>query len=214
MKKILFIPILFLSMTIAYSKNAKLGSFSASSYLTQQGKNIYTPSCAWDGKDYTAWTEGVKDNGSGEWIGFVVKTRARETLRILKIKNGYQKNQTIYKANNRIKKIRIYFFNSEPSKDEIKKVTSKWQTKEDTPYSDKYFNSDDEEVKVYVREKRLRDRMGWQNIYLQDTQQSAKYIVLQIISTYKGKKYNDTCISEISITTKRSKQKISNDIKG
>ena len=47
----------------------------------------------------------------------------------------------------------------------------------------------------------LDDGMGWQSIPLLEPF-STSYVKITILSVYRGSKYTDTCISEISLTTR------------
>jgi hypothetical protein len=75
-------------------------SFTASSQ-----KENYPPINASDGDLQTAWVEGVKGDGIGEWLGF--EATNNYDVSGIKIINGYTKSDDLYYANNRIKKIRI-----------------------------------------------------------------------------------------------------------
>lgn len=80
-------------------------SVTASSELTSQGSNNYRPKNILDTDDKTAWSEGVKGSGIGEWIEFTIK----ENYRIgdsYQIKTGYTKDPTSWVNNNRVKKLK------------------------------------------------------------------------------------------------------------
>ena len=55
----------------------------------------------------TAWVEGKPDDGIGEWVEFTFKPRIM--LESISIINGYTRSETLYQANNRVKKMRISF---------------------------------------------------------------------------------------------------------
>lgn len=81
---------------------------SASSYLNE-GSIIYKPELINDGNVRTAWVEGAKDDGIGEWIK--LSDQLEQSLMGLKIINGYASSSELYNKNNRAKKIRIEFSN-------------------------------------------------------------------------------------------------------
>lgn len=83
---------------------------TASSSLASQGKFKYTTDMLIDNDSTTAWIEGKKDNGINEWLQFSAKTE--QTVSGIKLFNGYQKNQTTYTNNGRLKKIRVDFSDS------------------------------------------------------------------------------------------------------
>ncbi|HDP79268.1 MAG TPA: hypothetical protein ENN21_00330, partial [Spirochaetes bacterium] len=77
----------------------------------------YKPIKMKDGKLSTAWCEGVKGHGIGEWVQFDFAewhsyTRLTNIYRIL-IVNGLAANKEIYYANNRVKKLEVEFSEGE-----------------------------------------------------------------------------------------------------
>ncbi len=84
-------------------------TITTSSILT--GENIlyrtYSGDKVWDKKPQTAWVEGEKGHGLGEWIEF--SFFKEQIINGIKIINGYAKNQKTYYNNNRLKKIKISF---------------------------------------------------------------------------------------------------------
>lgn len=107
----------------------------------------------------TAWVEGKPDDGVGEWVEFTFDPEI--ILERISLINGYTRSETLYQANNRVKKIRISF--------------------DDGTYIDQELK--DGELKP-------------QTITLPEPKQ-IRILRLTILETYKGSKYNDTCISEI-----------------
>lgn len=80
---------------------------SVSSYLGEdEGITSYLPHYITDFSYQTAWVEGVKGDGIGEWIKFNFKNSAPVTSVI--ISNGYVKNRALYKANGRVKRLKLY----------------------------------------------------------------------------------------------------------
>lgn len=69
----------------------------------------YDPGFAADGDPKTAWNEGAPGDGAGEWLRFAI-TKQEGVRRVrLKIFNGFQYNDAIYKANARAKVIEVRF---------------------------------------------------------------------------------------------------------
>lgn len=67
----------------------------------------YHPAYAMDGDAATAWVEGAKGAGAGEWVRFAVTPLQGATSARLRIHNGYQKSASLYKANARIKQATV-----------------------------------------------------------------------------------------------------------
>ncbi len=72
----------------------------------------YNQQNVWDKDPSTAWVEGDKGDGIGEWLDFWLY-RKKQTINSISIINGYVKNETIYNANNRVKKVRIWANNGD-----------------------------------------------------------------------------------------------------
>lgn len=85
----------------------EFSSTTSSSTLASQGKFSYKPSLTLDGKLETAWLEGAKGNGIGEWIMYSAENE--QTVSSITIFNGYLKNNTTYLNNGRIKKFSLEF---------------------------------------------------------------------------------------------------------
>lgn len=81
---------------------------TASSFLAPQGENDYAPENAHDLDYESAWAEGTKGYGIGEYL---VYTFDGASPRITEIKfvNGYVKSETAYKNNSRVKKLKVYY---------------------------------------------------------------------------------------------------------
>ncbi len=77
----------------------------ASSVLASQGKNSYRARNLLDDKRSTAWVEGKKGDGIGEWIliDFGEPTRPGS----IELRNGYTKNDDIYGKNSRVREVQI-----------------------------------------------------------------------------------------------------------
>jgi hypothetical protein len=67
----------------------------------------YHPNYVADDDPSTAWVEGAKSTGSGEWVRMNVTTLSDTTKVRLRIRNGYQKSKDLYKANARPKGITV-----------------------------------------------------------------------------------------------------------
>ncbi len=82
---------------------------SASSTLPPSANYDYTAANILDGDANTAWVEGAAGYGIGEWV--MLRTVSGETahLQELRIRTGYQRTDTTYFANARVKDIAVEF---------------------------------------------------------------------------------------------------------
>ncbi|WP_010244995.1 NADase-type glycan-binding domain-containing protein [Acetivibrio cellulolyticus] len=143
-----------------------------------------------DGKLDTAWGEGAPDWGMGQSIEFELDN---VSLNMIGIANGYRKNQYVYYANNRVKKLKVEV-------ETVIKNTDTGELKEGTKL-EKIVNLDD---KTYYKSNYLESvDLIFHHNDLEDVKDNeirlARKIRLEILDVYRGNKYNDTCISEVLI---------------
>ena len=81
-------------------------SVQASSTLDPQGTNSYCPKNTLDGRPDTAWVEGVRGPGIGEWISFRF---APQVITYIDIYPGYGKSRESFSRNNRVNKATLVF---------------------------------------------------------------------------------------------------------
>lgn len=163
----------------------------------------------------TAWVEGVKDDGIGEWVIIPVKfddddLESRfvngETDGKLKIDlcicNGFQQNLDLYYKNNRVKEARIsvYVAAYSAGQDDAfllwnpdciydKTITVTDELANRNPIC---LNWHSENFSVTLPEKYRREHCEL-------------YLKLEIRSVYKGSKYSDTCISHMRAVAREVK---------
>jgi hypothetical protein len=77
--------------------------YCASSVLKSQKANHYNPAMMFDGNRETAWVEGEKDNGVNETL--TLHFDHQRQLAGFEIINGYDKTESIWKANARVKSL-------------------------------------------------------------------------------------------------------------
>ena len=144
----------------------------ASSFLADQGKNSYSPVNAHDLSFETAWVEGVAGHGIGEYLRYTFKP---ETPRIteIKIANGYVKSPAAWKANSRVKKLKVLVNNK--------------------PYAILLLEDSMQEQIFEVEPIGYGDRKN----FLLLKRRPAHTITFEIMEVYPGSKYQDTVISEI-----------------
>lgn len=86
-----------------------------SSELSSTDKNDYSAKSIFDNDIRTAWVEGAKGYGIGEYIEFIFPDNSPKALSCM-IANGYSKNKTVWKNNSRVKSLNMYM------NDELKAV--------------------------------------------------------------------------------------------
>ncbi|MFC2152553.1 hypothetical protein ACFLSE_08500 [Bacteroidota bacterium] len=170
--------------------------WSASSELEQDiyadfGK--YGSTNLGDNDPATCWAEGSKHDGSGDFIWLTIP-KSTTTIRV---RNGYQKNETIFKANNRPKDIEFELYACyEPS-----------------GYVTESHNGFFISEKIFSTSAVLEDKLEYQDIKLgfdwpkiheqlshDKTFDKDRYILkIKILDVYKGNKWNDACISDINV---------------
>lgn len=85
--------------------------YCVSSTLAPQGRYSYEVARMMDGSESTAWVEGKKGQGIGEWI--VVAYDKPQEPRQIDISNGLGKNKDVYSKNSRVKEIEVRFSNGQ-----------------------------------------------------------------------------------------------------
>jgi hypothetical protein len=88
------------------SDSADVKVTASSTRRTEQG-NSYAAGLAFDGNSRTAWSEGVKGAGKGQWIVF--DFRKEEKLDAVRIEPGYFKSAEIWRKNNRLATVDLQF---------------------------------------------------------------------------------------------------------
>lgn len=83
-----------------------VGSIVASSTLSPQGSANYRAKNIYDLNHETAWVEGVKGNGVGQWIEY--RDVSGCSISSIKILNGYVKSDKAWNENARVKRLKVY----------------------------------------------------------------------------------------------------------
>jgi VWFA-related protein len=94
------------SALASYRSSANI---TVSSQLIEKNRpsDAYQAAHLTDGKDATCWAEGADGPGVGEWVQFGFD--APKTLKAFQIIAGYTKTDAIYRANNRVKQVKVVF---------------------------------------------------------------------------------------------------------
>lgn len=148
----------------------KLFSVFSSSVLDSQGKYNYDAENLGDNDKSTAWVEGVGGSGIGEYTSFNMISG--------KWQNQSPKINRIGILNGLCANTVVFNENNRVKKLRIE-----------------YISAVDNELKQYYF--LLEDKMDWQYFYF-DTPQYIHSIKFYIEEVYKGSKFDDTCISEIT----------------
>ena len=209
MKKLAFI---FISLILGFNSKAQLEVndtllmafshdvfWSASSELEMDiyadfGK--YGSTNLSDNDSTSCWAEGSDSDGIGEYIWMTVP----ENTVGFRVRNGYQKNEAIYYANNRPKKLELTLYAAYEPSGYV------------TESHNGFFISEPLASSLAV----LNDRLGFQemktNFNWPDIEEELSHditfdkdqfiIKIKILEVYKGNKWNDACISDINIVEK------------
>jgi hypothetical protein len=153
----------------------------ASSSLPQDAYGFYGASNLDDDDLGTAWSEGVSGPGIGQWIAVA----APDSFTAVVVNNGYCKDQRGWENNNRVKKarVRIYAFTKpDPATVRVGKDKVEYVVAFEDEYEDAFWQV-------------------WDGITGISPQGYSSYLfILEILDVYRGRKYDDTCISNISLT--------------
>ncbi len=157
----------------------------------------------------TAWVEGKKDDGIGEWVIIPVKEYDEDTLYrfnrhsqdghlkvSLSVLNGFQQNEDLYRKNNRVKeaKVSVYIAAYSAGQDDAYLLWNPDCIHEEViTLSDEiienpiYLNLSENDFFMPIPEK-------------YNSEHIQVFLKFEILSVYKGTKYSDTCISNMDAT--------------
>jgi len=162
-----------------------------------KSKDLYLPRKVFDDSIDTAWVEGGKGDGIGEFI--ILNIDYLKLVKSICIMPGFARNEYLFHANNRPKKLRMILFQSDgKSLDRIQKAKS-IEIKNVIKFTEIIFNLKDE------RKYQCFDVPDYSAIY---NKYPSVRMLLEIKSVYRGNKYHDTCISEIKLFDSNGKDLI------
>ena len=138
-----------------------------SSHLPSSGGNTYTVEMLDDGNFNTAWVEGAKGDGIGEWVEFKIKNHPGKKVETttfwgLNISNGYRKSKDIWAKNSRVKQLRMDI-NGTPR------------------------------LVINLKDTMFNQNIGFKSFDIKP----GDVIRFTIMKIYPGNKYQDTCITEL-----------------
>ena len=148
---------------------------TASSYLKSNNPNFsYVPQNAHDLSYKTAWVEGVKGHGIGEYLTYYFSATSARVTEII-IANGIVVSEKLYRDNSRVKKLKMYINNKPVAILNLKDVRRE-QTFSFEPIGRFY--------PVDIDQEELAKLPDW----------TLKFEILEV---YPGDKYEDTAITQI-----------------
>ncbi len=158
------------------------------------GQNLF------DGDLATAWVEGSEGPGFGEAVFIAVP----DDIRIFNIFPGYGKTGSVWKKNNRIKKIRISLFSGISPEGYITEIdhvyimyplgiSAEIDLRDEFALQTVVLPFSEEDVAARSREAVLRSEAE----HGKAVSYAGTVAKIEILEVYKGEKFDDTCISEI-----------------
>lgn len=150
----------------------RVDTVKASSALAPQASFTYNAKNAADFSYETAWVEGAKGPGIGQYLEYQFSPESARVEEV-KIANGYVKSEKAWKENARVKKLKLYH-NGKPYAILNLKDERTEQVFSVGPFGFNYYKIDDD--KKPTRPWTLR---------------------FEILEVYPGTRYTDTAISEI-----------------
>lgn len=90
---------------------ASVAAIYASSSLNSQGSNSYRAANIHDFNHETAWVEGVSGHGIGEYVVYEFEM-SNPRVTTVYVFNGYVKSAKAWRANSRVKKLKVYYNDS------------------------------------------------------------------------------------------------------
>ncbi len=144
-----------------------------SSELPANGKIDYKSRNLFDLDYQTAWVEGKKGYGIGETIEYIFPATTPRITTIIFV-NGYVKSKKAWRDNSRVHKLKMYVNNKPFAIIDLKDVYAEQIVKLPKPLG--YSNREDIDA--------LEKEPNW-------------HLKFEILSVYKGDKYDDTAITEI-----------------
>jgi hypothetical protein len=155
-------------------KQIKPVRVTASSTL-KSNKNSHEPKQGADGNAATAWCEGSEGNGVGEWLLFEFSKQI--PLTVIEFTPFYAKSRETLANNNRIKRMKIEMEGGISGVVEF--MDASWCSDCQLQYPAPYINFHTKKGPRFFK---------------------TQWIKFTVLDVYPGRKYTDTCISDIQIS--------------
>jgi len=166
----------------------------------------YNASRIFDQNFSTCWAEGSRGFGRGDWVIF-------RSIAIFWIYNGMWRSKDLFYANNRVKKMKISFYNVYARSRDVYDSTARKYTKtETTVFTNVYLLSETlvqlpdgmYPIEILTGTPPIPFEISPDNkelAYEKWANDGYRFCRLEILDVYPGTKYNDACISEIVFGT-------------
>lgn len=169
--------------------------FASSVLANKSGR--YEPEKSIDGNPATAWVEGA--HGAGKKEGLVFFFDAPTKIDLISLVPGYARSKRLFLANNQVKEVEASFHFWPMNSIEPDLAAPQWKVIDSSAQSCS-LNSDYDGVLLALSTPEPRNTI-W-NISghwcQRQTDGQISHVVLRIADTVKGKKHNDTAISEVA----------------
>ncbi len=178
------------------------------------GAGPYSPQNLFDNDSATAWVEGVKGYGEGEYILFGTGPSLPEKL---VVRNGYQKSESLFTRNSRIKTGSVSVYAGYFIEGQVSEISALYRMKQ--VGESRIFNFEDkmgtQEIELLPGIENLagpRDELtgSFMNDFSDQIDPAREmcpdcshivkfsyFVRLEITDVYKGSSWDDTCISDI-----------------
>jgi len=149
----------------------------------------------------TCWAEGSKGFGKGDWVIF-------SSGASFWIYNGMWRSKALFYANNRVKKMKISFYNVYARSRDVYDSTARKFSIKTTVFTNVYLLSETVvelpdgiyPIEIHTGTPPIPFEISPDNkklAYEKWANDGYRFCRLEILDVYPGTKYNDTCISEI-----------------
>ncbi len=183
------------SLKLRYHKGQLYYSTSELNNPTQYTLGEYGAHNLFDRDENTCWAEGKSNEGIGETIYWKINENVKYFFMI----NGFAKSDSLFKKNNRIKKIKISVYIGANKPGHATEIYTIYD-------SIKYPKYKSIVLKDTMNPQKINFPFHWENLKkfrekvknLMDKNLKLEYFLgFEIKNVYKGLKYNDTCLSDI-----------------
>ncbi len=170
----------------------------ASSYLQESADDWrkYHIINLFDQNKDTAWVEGASGDGIGEKVWFEIEPGMQELI----ILNGYAKNRNLFLLNNRVQKLDLQVWGGVNHSGSVTEMGTIFTAVPLSPVVPVNLQDTPERqsIPLTLNWKELEQKMDSFLSQENDINTYCYFLVLTIRTVYRGSKYRDTCIAEIS----------------
>jgi len=144
-----------------------------------------------DNNPETCWAEGSEGNGAGEYIWMIIPKNTSQ----LNFRNGFQKSETTFMGNNRVKEITVYLYPLHQPQGYVTETHTGFFIGEPL-YSQTVFLDDIsgmQELNLDINWNEINSKLIYNEVF----EEERFVLKIEITAVYKGNKWDDTCISDI-----------------